>query len=198
MSPKSTPEISTSRLYPDWAAPGHTIDYRLRLSFGGDLGPGVRQGVAIVSDGAPLRGAPSRRGRHALVVAGQRLLAAVDAHLAGPALTDAALTRLCYVASFYEDVYRTGQIRQYSMLADRRLARALPPRAKICGPTFAGSEDVPADADFSRQGGLITWRTEDFLRRLGATAPLPQLRAKLRDHLRKELIAARGRSARSR
>jgi hypothetical protein len=263
--------------YPDWAALGHTIDYRLRLSFGGDLGPGVRQGVAIVSDGAPLRGAPSRRGRHALVVAGQRLLAAVDAHLAGPALTDAALTRLCYVASFYEDIYRTGQIRQYSMLADagvateldsltaavpdyviedidqqmrladRRLARAraLPPRAKICGPTFAGSEDVPADADFvlggvlldckatreprrlgreeiyqlagyllldyddrfgishvslylSRQGGLITWRTEDFLRQLGATAPLPQLRAKLRDHLRKELIAARGRSACSR
>lgn len=35
----------------------------------------------------------------------------------------------------------------------------------------------------SRQGGLITWSTEEFLRRLGTTTPLPQLRAKLRKHL---------------
>ena len=34
-----------------------------------------------------------------------------------------------------------------------------------------------------RQGGLITWSTEEFLRRLGTTTPLPQLRAKLRAHL---------------
>lgn len=35
----------------------------------------------------------------------------------------------------------------------------------------------------SRQGGLITWSTEEFLRRLGTTTPLPRLRAKLREHL---------------
>lgn len=32
--------------------------------------------------------------------------------------------------------------------------RALPPRAKVCGPVFAGSHDVPADADFVL-GGLL-------------------------------------------
>ena len=35
----------------------------------------------------------------------------------------------------------------------------------------------------SRQGGLIIWSTEEFLRRLGTTTPLAQLRAKLRKHL---------------
>lgn len=35
----------------------------------------------------------------------------------------------------------------------------------------------------SRQGGLITWDAADFLRRLGASVPLPQLRAQLRRHL---------------
>lgn len=37
----------------------------------------------------------------------------------------------------------------------------------------------------SRQGGLITWEAADFLRRLGASAPQPQLRAQLRQHLHK-------------
>ncbi|MFE4594387.1 hypothetical protein [Streptomyces laurentii] len=41
----------------------------------------------------------------------------------------------------------------------------------------------------SRQGGLITWQTADFLRRLGTSAPLPQLRTQLRQHLHE---AARG------
>ncbi|MDT0307314.1 UvrD-helicase domain-containing protein [Streptomyces sp. DSM 44917] len=36
----------------------------------------------------------------------------------------------------------------------------------------------------SRQGGLVTWGVEDFLRRLGATAPLARLRARFRDHLK--------------
>ncbi|GGR53066.1 UvrD-helicase domain-containing protein [Streptomyces netropsis] len=35
----------------------------------------------------------------------------------------------------------------------------------------------------SRQGGLITWDTEEFLRRLGAAMPLAQLRDQLRRHL---------------
>jgi hypothetical protein len=257
--------------YPDWSALGHTIDYRLRLAFGGTLGPAVTQGVAILADGAPFRGAPGPAGRHALVIAGRRLLSTVDDWLAGRRrLTDEALTRLCYVASFFEDVYRTGQIRRYSMLAEAgaatgpdtltaavpghavtdiaqqmRLAReplahfrALRPAARVCGPVFTGSSDVPADADFvlggllldckatreprklgreevyqlagyllldyddrygidrvglylSRQGGLITWSVADFLRRLGATAPLPHLRAKFRDHLRRAIAEHR-------
>ncbi|MFL6119083.1 UvrD-helicase domain-containing protein [Actinophytocola sp.] len=250
--------------YPNWSALGHTIDYRLRLAFGGTLGPAVTQGVAILADGAPLRGAPGRAGRHALVVTGRHLLSTVDEWLAGRRrLTDEALTRLCYVASFFEDIYRTGQLRRYSMLAEAGTAtsldhltasvpdhviadiaqqmslartplahyRTLRPTARVCGPTFTGSSDVPADADLildgllldckatreprklgreevyqlagyllldyddqygidsvglylSRQGGLITWSVADFLRELGATAPLPRLRANFRDHLR--------------
>lgn len=256
--------------YPNWSALGHTIDYRLRLAFGGTLGPAVTQGVAILADGAPLRGAPGRPGRHALVVTGRRLMSTVDEWLTGRRLTDEELTRLCFVASFFEDIYRTGQIRRYSMLAEAgaatslhqltasvpdhvitdiaqqmRLAREplshfrdLRPAARVCGPVFAGSSDVPADADFilggllldckatreprklgreevyqlagyllldyddqygiervglylSRQGGLITWSVADFLRRLGATAPLPRLRAQFRDHLRKAIAEHR-------
>jgi hypothetical protein len=250
--------------YPNWSALGHTIDYRLRLSFGATLGEAVSHGVAILAERTPLRGASARP---ALAIAGRRLLDTVNAHLAGiRRLTDGALTRLCYVASFFEDVYRTGQIRRFSMLAEAGTAtdldsliaavpayviedidqqmllshqtlapyRALPQRARICGPVFSGSDDVPADADFvlggllldckatrdpqrlgqeevyqlagyllldyddefaidriglylSRQGGLITWSTEEFLGRLGATAPLRQLRTNLRTHLRKAL-----------
>jgi hypothetical protein len=174
--------------YPNWSALGHAIDYRLRLSFGGGLGPGVSGGVAILEDGSPLRGAPGRPGRHALLVAGRRLLAAVDAHLAAPArMSDESVTRLCFVASFFEDIYRTGQIRRFSMLAEAtsgtsleelsvavpayviedieaqlRLAhgplaafRALPPRARVSGPVFAGSGDLGgADADYIL-GGLL-------------------------------------------
>jgi hypothetical protein len=253
--------------YPNWSALGHTIDYRLRLSFGGALGPAVSHGVATLAEGGPLRGSPARPGRHAITVAGRRLLDTVDAYLAGRTrLSGEELTRLCFVASFFEDIYRTGQIRRYSMLAEAdagadlagltaavpgyvvedideqmRLAerplapyRALPKQARICGPTFTGSDDVPADADFilggvlvdckatreprrlgreeihqlaayllldyhdhfgithvgfylSRQGGLITWPVDDFLRRLGATATLPQLRTNLHSHLTQAL-----------
>jgi hypothetical protein len=257
--------------YPNWSALGHTIDYRLRLSFGGALGPAVSHGVATLAEGRPLRGSPARPGRHAITVAGRRLLDEVDAYLAGRTqLSGEALTRLCFVASFFEDIYRTGQIRRYSMLAEAgagtdlaglteavpgyvvedideqmRLAerplapfRALPQQGRICGPTFSGSDDVPADADFilggvlvdckatreprklgreevhqlaayllldyhddfgithvgfylSRQGGLITWSVEDFLRKLGATTTLSRLRANLRTHLRTALLSHR-------
>jgi hypothetical protein len=250
--------------YPNWSALGHAIDYRLRLSFGGTFGPGVSHGVAILDSVGPVRGAPRRPGRDALIIAGKQLLATVDTYLADPhSLTEDAVIRLCFVAAFFEDIYRIGQIRRFSMLTEAtattslrdlttavptyviddigqqmRLAehplapyRALPPQAKICGPIFAGSSDIPADADYilggllldckatkdplrlgreeiyqlagyllldydnhfginqvglylSRQGGLITWSTEEFLRNLGATTPLPQLRANLRDHLR--------------
>jgi hypothetical protein len=256
---------------PDWAALGHAIDYRLRLSFGATLGPAVSHGLALLDGYVP--GAPVGSGLNALIEAGELLLATVDAYLTNPgSLTEDAVIRLCFVASFFEDIYRTGQIRRFSLLAratanteladltaavpayviddigqQMRLAqrplapfRALPPQAKICGPIFAGSSDVPADADYilkgllldckatkdprrlgreeiyqlagyllldydnqfginhvglylSRQGGLITWSTEEFLHRLGATTALPYLRARLREHLRRAIkTTARG------
>lgn len=179
-------------------------------------------------------------------------------------LEDRWLTRLCFVASFFEDVYRTGEIAQHSMLRAaspstdlRTLAKAVPayavadiaaqmklaqpvfapfralPRPLIkCGPTFAGSTDIGgADADFiidgllldckatttptrlgstevgqlagyllldydnhyrithmglylSRQGTVIAWPAPEFLRLAGTREPLPQLRGRLREHLR--------------
>ena len=33
-------------------------------------------------------------------------------------LQEEYLTRLCFVAAFYEDVYRTAEVRRYSMLAE--------------------------------------------------------------------------------
>lgn len=254
--------------HPDWAALGHAIDYRLRLSFGANLGPAVSHGLALLN-GYVVRGAPVGPGLDAIIAAGERLLATVDAYLTNPgSLTEDAVIRLCFVASFFEDIYRTGQIRRFSLLAratanteladvtaavpayviddigqQMRLAqrplapfRALPPWTKICGPIFAGSNDVPADGDYilngllldckatkdprrlgreeiyqlagyllldydnqfsinqvglylSRQGGLITWSTEEFLHRLGATTTLPCLRARLREHLQRAIQA---------
>jgi hypothetical protein len=250
--------------YPDWSALGHAIDYRLRLSFGGDLGPAVTTGVQLLNGNEQLRGAPPRPIRRALHVAGLQLLATVQEFRADPRRqSEEAIARLCFVAAFFEEIARTGQIRRFSMLAaatdtttfadltaavpayvlddigkqmqlaERPLAqfRALPPPAKVCGPMFAGTSDIGgADADFildgllldckattdprrlgreeiyqlagyllldyddhyginrvglylSRQGGLITWSVQEFLNQLGATTPLPQLRAMLRQHL---------------
>ncbi|WP_282698088.1 UvrD-helicase domain-containing protein [Streptomyces sp. CC208A] len=252
--------------YPNWSALGHAIDYRLRLSLGGRLGLAVVAGVMLLDETGPLRGAPACESRKALHTAGRELLATVDTYLADPSsLEENALIRLCFVAGFFEDIARTGEIRRFSMLSSAtpattlddltavvpeyvvtdidqqtRLAdapfaafRALPQSARVCGPVFAGSADIGgADADYilggllldckatkdprrlgreeiyqlagyllldyddqfgidqvglylSRQGGLITWDAVDFLRRLGASAPLPQLRALLRQHLRK-------------
>ncbi|MGK5544979.1 UvrD-helicase domain-containing protein [Streptomyces sp. URMC 127] len=250
--------------YPNWSALGHAIDYRLRLSLGGRLGLAVVAGVMLLDDTGPLRGAPARGSRKALHTAGRELLATVDTYLADPgSLDENALIRLCFVAGFFEDIARTGEIRRFNMLSSatpattladltaavpeyvvtdidqqKRLAdapfaafRALPQKARVCGPVFAGSGDIGgADADYilggllldckatkdprrlgreeiyqlagyllldyddqfgidqvglylSRQGGLITWDVADFLRRLGASSPLPQLRAHLRRHL---------------
>jgi hypothetical protein len=70
----------------------------------------------------------------ALATTGYYLLTVVDRFLAGTLeLEDRWLTRLCFVASFYEDVYRTGEVAQYSMLRDasprtdlRALVKAVP------------------------------------------------------------------------
>ncbi|MBE1609964.1 hypothetical protein [Actinopolymorpha pittospori] len=251
--------------HPDWSALGQAIDYRLRLSFGGRLGPAVTLGVAFLDGPEHFHGAPAAPIRHALSEAGRQLLATVDAYLAAPGRYDEEIiARLCFVAAFYEDIARNGRIRRFSMLttatrtttlaeltaavptyaiddiaaqthlAERALAplRALPPKARVCGPIFAGSDDIGgADADYilggllldckatthprnlgrneiyqlagyllldyddqysidrvglylSRQGGLIIWDASEFLRGLGSTTPLPELRHRFRDHLR--------------
>ncbi|HEU0090437.1 MAG TPA: UvrD-helicase domain-containing protein [Pseudonocardiaceae bacterium] len=104
--------------YPAWSALGHAIDYRIRLSFGGTLGPGVSLGVLLLDGANHWPGLPMYPIRRALFAMGRLLLATVDAYLADLAsLNEDALTRLCFVASFFEDIYRTGQIRRFSMLA---------------------------------------------------------------------------------
>lgn len=255
--------------YPDFAALGHAIDYRLRLSLGQDMGAAVAYGVqALHPRVVELRGAPAPRVRTALHHAGLELLELIERHRnAGQALLDdEALSRLCFIAAYFEDVFRNGRLRRYSLLArtderttlqrltdavpayvpadlaaQMRLAerpfralRELPAAQRICGPDFTGSTDIGgADADFilggllldckattrprqlgeaevyqlagyllldyddeysidrvglylSRQGHLVAWTVPDFLHRLGATLPLPELRSRLRDFLRAE------------
>jgi AAA domain/UvrD-like helicase C-terminal domain len=266
------PVQPTDVRYPAWAALGHAIDFRLRLSLDWPLGDSVAAGVAATGASGSLRGGPSRAARDALHRCGHSLLAAVGAHLRDPGdLPDEYLARLCFVAAFYEDVYRTGEVRRYSMLAagtqdttlDDLLAavpayavddigqqmalakaafqefRALPRQAVTCGPVFTGSADIGgADADFilggllldckatitprnlgaaeinqlagyllldyddefgirqvglylSRQGVTITWDVASFLRLLGASEPLPELRNGLRMYLRACRMARR-------
>jgi hypothetical protein len=135
--------------YPDWSALGHAIDLRLRLSLKSPLGASVSVGVDAVGSPMALRGAPSKPVRTALHRAGQELLSTVDRHLdRSQVLGDDALGRLCFVAAYYEDVYRTGEFRRYSMLADATPAT-----------TFADlMVDVPAYAieDIARQMELAS------------------------------------------
>jgi hypothetical protein len=55
--------------------------------------------------------------RQALHVSGRQLLAAVDACLTAGRQDEEAVARLCFVAAFFEEIYRTGQIRRSSMFA---------------------------------------------------------------------------------
>ncbi|MFJ6623108.1 UvrD-helicase domain-containing protein [Kitasatospora sp. NPDC091335] len=251
--------------HPDWSALGHAVDYRLRLSLGRLLGGAVTLGIHAIGSDRFIPGAPASSARAALYQAGRQLLAAVDDHLAGPGrLHEEAVSRMCFVAAHFEDVFRSGQVRRFSPLATAsgtttlgqlcaavpeyvvedlarqmeladgpfREFRALAPESRICGPDFAGSADIGgADADFilggllldckattrpqrlgqdevyqlagyllldyddryridrlglylSRQGHLVAWDVNEFLTRLGATAPLAGLRDRLRRHLR--------------
>ncbi|WP_207931156.1 hypothetical protein [Streptomyces sp. 8K308] len=182
-----------------WAP--HAIDFRLRLSLGCHLGPAVTHGVHALGGGTPLPGVPRPETRAVLHTAGQELLATVDAHLAGSqVLPEEDLGRLCFVAAFYKDIFRTGEVRRFSMLADAtpttsldeltasvpvyavddigrqmELAeglferfRAYPPPARLCGPMFAGSQDLGgADADFILGGLLLDCKATTRPRRLG-------------------------------
>ena len=187
--------------HPDWSALGHAIDFRLRLWLGSPLGEPVRIGVDAIGGRMPLRGAPPAPIRTALHRAGQDLLSTVDSYLdRATGLDEDALSRLCFVAAYYEDIYRTGEIRRFSMLADTTPAstlddlmaavpgyaiedigrqmelaqqplapfRALPAKARICGPTFQGSQDIGgADADFILGGLLLDCKAAIQPRRLG-------------------------------
>jgi hypothetical protein len=120
--------------YLDWSALGHAIDFRLRLSLGCPLGGSVTAGIATVGSGTPLRGAPSPAARAALHACGTDLITQVNRSFAAPgSLPDDYLARLCFVAAFYEDIYRTGEVRRHSMLASAtagttldRLVAAIP------------------------------------------------------------------------
>jgi hypothetical protein len=241
-------------------------------------GDPVRAGIEGVGSRLPLRGAPGGAARAALHAAGQQLLTVLEGYLAGRTrLTEDQVCQLCFVAASYEDVYRTGEVRRHSLLAeagpDTRLRdlvatvpgyvptdlqrqltlartvfepfRALPPDRVVCGPVFSGSADIGgADADFiidgllldckaavspfrlgnaeinqlagyllldydnrygidrvglylSRQGAAVTWRVEEFLGLLGATAPLAALRQQLRASLRAHGAEVSGRQPRS-
>ncbi|GGM13957.1 hypothetical protein GCM10010129_67620 [Streptomyces fumigatiscleroticus] len=94
---------------PDWAALGHTIDYRLRIGLGGGPGTGVDQGIALLGSPLPLQGAPPPRVRAALHRCGIQLVERLRAHQDGVnRLDEEELTRLCHVAGFFEAVYRSG------------------------------------------------------------------------------------------
>ncbi|MFG3532732.1 UvrD-helicase domain-containing protein [Streptomyces sp. NPDC047917] len=108
---------------PNWPSLGHVIDYRLRLSLGSSLGGAVPYGVLLVQDESePLRGTALRGvARKSLGAAGQELLERLAVYQRRPdTMDDDELTRLCYVASQFERVYREGGIEATSLLAGLR------------------------------------------------------------------------------
>jgi len=148
--------------HPDWPALGHAIDLRLRISLSSDFGTPVTAGIDALSGHASLRGVPSTPVRLALHRAGQDLLSMVRRHLARPTrLDEDTLCRLCFVAGYYEDIYRTGEIRRYSLLASatpattlEQLIASVPPYAiedidqqmKLAVPPFAPFRELPSPA----------------------------------------------------
>lgn len=120
------PVQPTDVRHPAWSALGHAIDFRLRLSLGWPIGDPVAAGIEAVGGARPMRGAPPSAARAALGKCGTELLEELDGYLDGPgSLTDDRLARLCFVAAYYEDVYRSGQVRRYSMLASATAATTL-------------------------------------------------------------------------
>ncbi len=155
-----TPPVQPEDVWrPAWAALGHAIDYRLRLSLGCPLGDAVRHGVDIVASDEPLPGAPNQRIRSALAATGYYLLTVVDRFLAGTLeVQDRWLNRLCFVASCYEDVYRAGEVAQRSLLREaspstdlRALVKAVPAyvvadiaaQMELARPVFAPFRELP-------------------------------------------------------
>ncbi|MGN5631515.1 UvrD-helicase domain-containing protein [Streptomyces sp. AC154] len=187
---------------PDFAALGHTVDYRLRLKLGSDPGSAAQAGVDIIGSGLPIEGAPSTAVRANLHLIGNSVLGRLRAHLADTThrLDDDELTRLCFVTSFFEAVYRNGtfprkrnllnlvdehttakaltgavpayvleDIDEQMKLAETPFAplRSLPAHQRVCGPTFTGSTDMKADADFITGGFLIDCKAMTRPHRLG-------------------------------
>ncbi|MFF5092082.1 sigma factor [Streptomyces niveus] len=199
---------------PDYAALGHTIDYRLRLRLGSGPGPAAIAGVELIGGDLPVEGAPAPAVRANLHMIGTNVLDRLHAHLVNPSR-------------------RLDDITEQMNLAEEPFAplRDLPADQRVYGPVFAGSADVKADADFitdgflidckaltrphrvgreevqqlawyllldyddrydireggfylARQGALIRRTVPAFLTALGANLTLPQLRSALRDHLR--------------
>ncbi|MFE6891985.1 UvrD-helicase domain-containing protein [Streptomyces sp. NPDC057694] len=105
---------------PDYAALGHTIDYRLRLSLGSDPGPAAIAGVDLIGSTYPVEGAPAPAVRANLHTIGTSILGRLHAHLTDPnrLLDDDELTRLCFITGFFEAVYRNGAFhRKRNLLA---------------------------------------------------------------------------------
>jgi len=102
---------------PAWAALGHAVDYRLRLSLGSGPGDAVLHGVQLIGGHELIPGAPDPEARAAVHEAGGDLLTTLHRHLTGAAaLDDAELSRLCFVASSYEAIYRSGRVQRGNML----------------------------------------------------------------------------------
>ncbi|MFG2662279.1 UvrD-helicase domain-containing protein [Streptomyces sp. NPDC048425] len=187
---------------PDYAALGHTIDYRLRLSLGSDPGPAAIAGVDLIGSTHPVDGAPAPAVRANLHTIGTSVLNRLHAHLTdrNRLLNDDELTRLCFITGFFEAVYRNGvfhrkrnllahvdehttanslisavpsyvvdDIDEQMKLAEEPFAplRNLPADKRVCGPVFAGSADVKADADFITGGVLIDCKAITRPHRLG-------------------------------
>jgi hypothetical protein len=146
--------------YPAWSALGHAIDYRLRLLLGWPPGDPVEAGVEIVGSGMPLRGAPPGPVRRALHAAGRQLADEIDGFLDGHMdLTEDQVARMCFVAAAYEDVFRTGEVRRYSLLEEAS------PHTRL--PDLTAAVPGYAPEDLQRQLALAL----PLFERLGASPP---------------------------
>ncbi|MGW7003693.1 UvrD-helicase domain-containing protein [Streptomyces sp. NPDC054933] len=147
-----------------WAELGHAIDYRIRLMLGSGLGDPVATGVAMMGgvEQVTFPGAPEPKVRDALALAGRELIATINQHQASGDLAghEDLLNRLCFVAAFYERIFRSGRLGEGGLFegatAHTRLSHlveAVPPyvvadlaaQARIAEERFADLCALPKD-----------------------------------------------------
>lgn len=142
-----------------WPTLGHTIDHRIRVTLGHPYGPPIRIGVAHFA--GPWHPVGKSAAYGALHQAGLDLMNELDSRTSPPppfvldGPDDTTYIRLCFVASLFEAVYRSGVIDDDSLLAAADGTTTLQTLLDQV-PAYA-VEDITAQLKLAEQQDALGW-----------------------------------------
>lgn len=145
-----------------WRYLGHTIDHRIRVSLGVPHGSPIRVGVKMLEGWLWDIRCENEDARPALHRVGLKMLAELETYGRPPLVHDTAeegerLIRLCFIASCFERVFRSGEVDPDNLLlrvgADATLDTLL---AKI--PRFV-IDDITAQLCLAQDHDALGWMT---------------------------------------